>query len=197
MVLPFTVCASLLFLNSRPSLRILLACIIVTLGFFVGVFLDGTHVSLVGIGFGVASSAITATHSIVIKKSLAVVNGSALLLSWYTNLLSVFVLAPIVVIAGEGPQVLDMLLGADELLKPAGATSTLKTFVWGSLITVNNVSNTYPHIIHKNTGKPGHIRLSNVHCCTAFHQSDFPHYAYGFLGSARSCSLNSRRLAFP
>ncbi|KAJ3008082.1 hypothetical protein NUW54_g3294 [Trametes sanguinea] len=105
MVLPFTVCTSYFLLHSRPSLRILGACAVVTAGFFVGVFLDGTSVSLVGITFGVLSSMITAMHSVVIKKSLDVVHGSALHLSWYTNLLSAIVLAPALVLVGELPGV--------------------------------------------------------------------------------------------
>ncbi|KAJ7084038.1 hypothetical protein B0H15DRAFT_951784 [Mycena belliarum] len=134
LVLPFTVCASGIVLHTRPSLKILISCGIVTMGFFCGVFLDGTPLSLVGIGFGVASSTITATHSVVIKKSLSVVNGSAILLSWYTNLLSVFVLAPIVFL-GEGGEVIKLIFNVDELVAAPGAMSPLRTFVVGSLIT--------------------------------------------------------------
>jgi len=106
------------------------------MGFFVGVFLDGTPLSLVGVGFGVASSVITAVHSVVIKQSLNVVGGSALALSWYTNLLSAIILLPLLVIAGEGGDVVKMLFGVDELLVKPGSMSPLSTFLWGSLITV-------------------------------------------------------------
>jgi len=128
LLLPFTVAASFAVLKTRPSIRILLSCAFVTAGFFIGVLLDGTPLSLVGIGFGVASSSITALASVVIKQSHAVVGGSTILLSWYTNLLSAIVLAPLVLIAGEGPSVLTLLSGAD------GAAATT-TFLWGSLIT--------------------------------------------------------------
>ncbi|KAE9389294.1 hypothetical protein BT96DRAFT_968003 [Gymnopus androsaceus JB14] len=111
LVLPFTVCASFFFLNARPSPLILIACGLVTMGFFVGV------------------SAITAIHSIVIKRSLPVVNGSALLLSWYTNLLSAVVLIPIIVVAGETPAVFKLFFQTDDQM------SALRTFVWGSAIT--------------------------------------------------------------
>ncbi|KAF9011918.1 hypothetical protein BDQ17DRAFT_1272309 [Cyathus striatus] len=134
LVLPFTVCTSFVFLHARPSLRIIFACAIVTLGFFVGVFLDGTSISFVGVSFGVTSSLITAAHSVVIKQSLDVVDGSALLLSWYTNALSAIVLAPIVLLAGEGPAVLKLLFNVEELVNPKGM-SPLRTFIWGSLIT--------------------------------------------------------------
>lgn len=101
-----------------------------------GVFLDGTPLSWIGISFGVASSALTATHSVVIKQSLNVVGGSALALSWYTNLLSAALLAPLLLLAGEGKGVIKLLFGVDELLVPEGSMSPLRTFLWGSLITV-------------------------------------------------------------
>lgn len=133
MVLPFTVCTSFFVLHSRPSLRILLACLLVTMGFFVGVFLDGTEVSLIGVTFGVLSSMITAIHSVVIKRSLDVVKGSALHLSWYTNLYSAIALVPVVILSGEVPAI-----GA--LFAESGPLSTgispLNTFLWGSAITV-------------------------------------------------------------
>lgn len=103
-----------------------------TLGFFVGVFLDGTSVSAVGIFFGVASSVITAVHSVVIKKTLDIVKGSALHLSWYTNLYSAILLLPILLLLGEGPGVADLLYGN-------ASKSSVSTFLWGSLITVSSV----------------------------------------------------------
>lgn len=135
LVLPFTVATSFVILHSRPSLRIIGACAIVTLGFFIGVFLDGTPVSLIGISFGVVSSGITAMHSVVIKQSLNVVNGSALALSWYTNLLSAIVLCPLVILAGEGQDVLKLLFGAEDVTSTDGGLSAFGTFLWGSAIT--------------------------------------------------------------
>ncbi|KAL5497949.1 hypothetical protein ACEPAH_2880 [Sanghuangporus vaninii] len=126
LVLPFTVLTSFIFIHARPSPAILLACLVVTLGFFVGVFLDGVHVSMAGVLFGVASSATTALHAVVIKKAIKLLNDSALDLSWYTNLLSAAALSVVVVICGELPGVLALLYGD---------ARELRTFVWGSLIT--------------------------------------------------------------
>jgi GDP-fucose transporter C1 len=134
MVLPFTVLTSLAYLHARPSAQVLGACGLVTAGFFVGVFLDGTPVSAAGIGFGVASSAITAVHSVVIKKSLDVVGGSALAFAWYSNLLAAFALAPVIILAGEGPRVLEMFAAPAPAV--GGGLSPLGTFLWGSAITV-------------------------------------------------------------
>lgn len=140
MVLPFTVVTSYVFLHSRPSFLALLACATVTFGFFVGVFLDGTPVSAVGISFGVASSVVTATHSVVIKKSLEVVKGSALHLSWYTNLLSAMILFPLLILLGEGPGVMDLFFGSS-----SEAQNSFNTFVWGSIITVRREAD--PHCV--------------------------------------------------
>ncbi|KAG6836276.1 hypothetical protein H0H93_009548 [Arthromyces matolae] len=134
LVLPFTIVTSFFAFRSVPSLRIFVACGIVTIGFFVGVFLDGTQVSMIGVFFGVVSSGITALHSVVIKESLNVVNGSALLLSWYTNLLSAIILLPICFLAGEGPGVMEVFFG-DAPVSADGGMSLFATFVWGSLIT--------------------------------------------------------------
>lgn len=133
LVLPFTVATSYVFLHSRPSLSILGACGIVTLGFFVGVFLDAVPLSIIGVSLGVISSSVTAIHSVVIKKALDVVGGSALHLSWYTNLLSVVVLIPLLVIMGEVPEISKLLFGTD------GVEGAFSTFMWGSLITARRL----------------------------------------------------------
>ncbi|KAI0284567.1 hypothetical protein BGY98DRAFT_947545 [Russula aff. rugulosa BPL654] len=126
LILPFTVVTSYTLLRARPSLPILLSCSIVTLGFFVGVFLDNVHVSGSGILFGVASSLMTALHAAVMKRGFQVVEGSALSMSWYSNLLSAFLLLPFVIILGEGPAVVEIL---------SGHAQGLRTFLIGSAIT--------------------------------------------------------------
>ncbi|THH12096.1 hypothetical protein EW146_g7825 [Bondarzewia mesenterica] len=126
LVLPLTVFTSYIFLHARPSIHILVSCTIVTAGFFVGVFLDGTPVSTLGVMFGVASSMVTALHAVVIKRALEVVGGSALHISWYSNLLSSVVLAPCVLLVGEGDAVVQLFFGDGV---------GLGTFLWGSAVT--------------------------------------------------------------
>ncbi|KAF8500176.1 hypothetical protein F5888DRAFT_1679785 [Russula emetica] len=126
LILPFTVVTSYTMLHTRPSLRILISCSIVTSGFFVGVFLENVHVSGLGIIFGIASSLMTALHAAVMKRGFQVVEGSALSMSWYSNLLSALLLLPFVIILGEGPAVLEILSGHAE---------GLRTFLVGSAIT--------------------------------------------------------------
>ncbi|KAH6903152.1 hypothetical protein BKA70DRAFT_1373987 [Coprinopsis sp. MPI-PUGE-AT-0042] len=133
LVLPFTVATSLFILHSRPSLPVLFACLVVTAGFFVGVFLDAVPVSMIGVSFGVASSAITALHSVVIKG----INNSSLALGWYMNAGSTLLLLPILLLAGEAPGILSLLFysrgGIDD--SNPGRLNGLQTFVYGSLIT--------------------------------------------------------------
>ena len=159
LVLPFTVCTSYIVLHSRPSLRILFACSIVTLGFFIGVFLDAIPMSLVGVSFGVTSSAITALHSVVIKKALDVVKGSALDLSWYTNLLSAVVLLPLMVVMGELPEVMKLFFeSGEDIVNPDAAFGVLGTFLWGSLITVSlSFLDLYIYALATDTGIQGVI----------------------------------------
>jgi GDP-fucose transporter C1 len=109
---------------------------VVTFGFFVGVFLDAVPMALLGVGFGVASSAITAAHSVVIKKSLDVVKGSAMNLSWYTNLFSAMGMIPLIIFAGEVPAIKELFFGQTEVVSVDGELSELQTFIWGSFITV-------------------------------------------------------------
>jgi GDP-fucose transporter C1 len=146
MVLPFTVCTSLYYLSARPSTPVLLSCGLVTAGFVVGVLLDGKPVSPAGLAFGVASSAITATHSVVIKKALDVVGGSALAFAFASNLLSAAVLAPLVLVAGEGPAVMKLLANEGAAATEPGALSPLGTFLWGSAITVRSPPPAVPRL---------------------------------------------------
>lgn len=54
---------------------------------------------------------------------------SALHLSWYTNLVGAVVLLPLLILLGEGPDVIDLLAGNGDV----------STFVWGSIITVRGL----------------------------------------------------------
>ena len=88
-----------------------------------------------GVFFGVLSSMTTALHAVVIKRALDVVDGSAIDLAWYTNLLSAVAILPIMVIAGEIPEIMKLLFGADGSL--AGESSALGTFLWGTAVTAS------------------------------------------------------------
>ena len=75
----------------------------------------------------------------MIKKSLDVVKGSTLHLSWYTNFLSAIILVPGFVLMGELPAVMRLLFQPEPrlgMLAPDAGLGKLGTFLWGSLITV-------------------------------------------------------------
>lgn len=139
-------------LQTRPSFRILLSCSVVTSGFFTGVFLDGTQVSSLGIFFGASSSLLSALHAAVMKRGFEVVDGSALSMSWYSNLLSSVLLIPFIIILGEGPAVFDLLSGRAE---------GFWTFVIGSVITVSAVQLIVRRTLPENPRFP---RVVSVFC---------------------------------
>ena len=74
----------------------------------------------------------TAAHAVVIKKGLEVVNGDAIELSWYSNVLSSALLLPLVVLAGEVPDIFAFIN-----TPVSTGNSALTTFLWGSMITVS------------------------------------------------------------
>lgn len=183
MVLPFTVLTSFIFLSARPSLSILLACAIVTCGFFVGVFLDGVNVSAKGIIFGVVSSATTAVHAVVIKKAIRLLNDSALDLCWYSNLLSALVLSVVVVLAGEVPRIVALM---------QGDSSALMTFMWGSLITVSAPA--VIDIMHSLMHASGCLWFLDGHRQSAFYQGNVPNYTHGIVCCSWRCWVLPWRL---
>src|SRR6266404_1690203 len=154
LVLPFTILTSYVMLHTRPSVRILLSCSVVTSGFFIGVFLDGTQVSGFGVLFGASSSLLSALHAAVMKRGFEVVDGSALSMSWYSNLLSAALLVPFIVILGEGPAVLDLLFGRAE---------GFWTFIIGSVATVSSACSTIRRTLDEISRFPGQCRLSALH----------------------------------
>lgn len=137
LLIPMTVVTSFVFLHSRPSLRILGACGIVTGGFLVGVLLDQSYssstktASPLGIVFGLFSSLITAMHAVLIKRSLEIVPNT-IELAWYSNLMGAVIMLPCVFLAGEGPEVAKFLSPAAAKTIQNGA---LNTFIYGTGIT--------------------------------------------------------------
>jgi len=125
LVLPFTTLLSYIVLGVRPSPPLYLAIGIVCLGFMVGVSSENMAVSFIGILLGVLSSITTAGHAIVVKRSLPVVNGSAMDLAYYSNFLSTFIMLPAAVLAETGA-VMNMF---------AQGGSVFKTFWVGGLVT--------------------------------------------------------------
>ncbi|RHZ69016.1 hypothetical protein Glove_291g41 [Diversispora epigaea] len=127
LVLPFTVLFSFIFLKQKSSELVLLACLIVCIGFIVGVSSERLTVTMLGTLFGVLSSISTALHAIVIKKSLEVVKGNTMELVYYNNLLSIFAFTPLIFLFNEQMEVSDLLISK--------SNPSFRTFVIGIFIT--------------------------------------------------------------
>ncbi|CAI2168999.1 19209_t:CDS:2 [Funneliformis geosporum] len=127
LVLPFTVLFSFMFLSQKTSYKILLACFVVCIGFFVGVSSERLSISLIGIIFGICSSISTALHAIVIKKSLTVVKGNTIELVYYNNVLSAIAFLPLIFLFREQNQYSELLQNSTR--------GESRTFLIGILIT--------------------------------------------------------------
>ncbi|PLW33505.1 hypothetical protein PCANC_16452 [Puccinia coronata f. sp. avenae] len=125
LVLPFTVLASYLFLDSRPSPNIMSTVLVVCGGFLWGVQSDHLHTSRLGIALGVLSSMTTSVHAIVVKRSLSVTS-SAIDLAYYNNLVSAIFLLPLIPFTSE--------ISAFRVLLSEGG-GNLQTFLLGALVT--------------------------------------------------------------
>ncbi|KZT75032.1 hypothetical protein DAEQUDRAFT_720244 [Daedalea quercina L-15889] len=140
LVLPLTIAVSSMHTRTTPSMRVLLAATIVSIGFFVGVApsslpsfsVEATSTpsrstaSGLSIFYGVLSSVFIAVHSVLIKMSLPHANNSTIQLAYWQNLGSALFLAPVILLQGE--------LGKLSELRGIPSWNG-SIFVWGSLIT--------------------------------------------------------------
>ncbi|RGB37756.1 hypothetical protein C1646_621697 [Rhizophagus diaphanus] len=132
LILPFTVIFSYILLNQKSSNKILLACLIVCIGFFVGVSSERLTISIIGIIFGICSSISTALHAIVIKKSLNVVKGNTMDLVYYNNFMSAIAFLPLIFLFSEQNQLLKLFI-KNPITNQYSMEA--KTFLIGILVT--------------------------------------------------------------
>lgn len=102
LILPITISLSP-FMGQRISRPTLICCLVISIGFVVGIFGEGimlkrlatVQISTIGVVFGVLSSFTTAIHSFVIKKSFTNVKQEGHFdLLYLNNLFSALLLAP-------------------------------------------------------------------------------------------------------
>jgi hypothetical protein len=122
---------SSLHTRSSPSLKVISAAAVVTVGFFIGVApsssIPATAVpSSLSLFYGVLSSLFIALHAVLIKSSLPHCNNSTIQLAWWTNVGSAVFLLPAVILHGE-PALLSNMIQS--------GTWDGTVFFWGSLIT--------------------------------------------------------------
>ncbi|TFY70014.1 hypothetical protein EVJ58_g115 [Rhodofomes roseus] len=140
LVLPLTIAVSSLHTRTTPSMRVVLAATMVTIGFFLGVAPSSfpsfdveaeptpsrPNTSGLSIFYGVLSSVFIAVHSVLIKMSLPHANNSTIQLAYWQNLGSALFLAPVLLLQGE----------IGKLSELASLPSwNGSVFVWGSLVT--------------------------------------------------------------
>lgn len=143
MVLPLTIIVSSFNTKSWPTIQVIGAASLVTVGFLVGVAPPSlsslsftispsssghTAPSLLSLFYGLLSSLFIAFHSVLIKSSLPHCGGSTIQLAYWTNLGSALFLIPFVLFNGELGTV--MRLATDEASHWQGSV-----FVWGSAVT--------------------------------------------------------------
>lgn len=131
-MLPLTIAVSSTFSRSTPSIKVIIAASIVTLGFMWGVVpssdsLPPTSIpSTLSLFYGVLSSLFIAFHAVLIKTSLPYCNNSTIELAWWTNVGSAVLILPFVLLNQE-PSKLFQLAQTD--------TWDWGVFFWGSLVT--------------------------------------------------------------
>jgi len=103
LLLPFTILLSLLFLrNSKPNFLALVACVIVTAGFLMGVSGEAVgQTSTTGIVWGVLSSLATAIETVIVKHFVSDSKSGILDLVYTTSMATIPVYALIVTFDGE------------------------------------------------------------------------------------------------
>ncbi|XP_055586079.1 GDP-fucose transporter 1 [Uranotaenia lowii] len=99
----FNVVLTFLFLGQKTSGKVVLCCMLIVAGFWVGVDQESLteSFSLIGTIYGVLGSLSLSMYSIHTKKTLQYVNQEVWLLSYYNNVYSAFIFIPLMLINGE------------------------------------------------------------------------------------------------
>ncbi|OJA19569.1 GDP-fucose transporter [Rhizopogon vesiculosus] len=131
LVLPLTIIVSSVHTRSKPSTRVVIAAVIVAVGFLVGVApstMVPANVAPSGLSlfYGVLSSLFIAFHAVLIKSSLPYCNNSTIQLAYWTNLGSAVFLFPFVLLHKE-PSILEDLIH--------DSNWDGQVFLWGSIVT--------------------------------------------------------------
>eukprot|EP00741_Cyanophora_paradoxa_P017420 tig00020965_g16829.t1 len=96
----FNIALSYYMLNQSISQRVLTSCGVVFLGYVVASYGE-VNFSWMGIIYGILSSLFVSLNSIYVKKVLPAVNGDTWKLAIYNTVISIFLLFPIVLMAGD------------------------------------------------------------------------------------------------
>ena len=99
----FNVATTYFILGEKTSIRAIACCVVIIVGFWLGVDQEGETgtLSISGAIYGVLASLFTSLNSIYIDRVLPEVNGSVLLLNLYNNVNGIILFLPLMVAFGE------------------------------------------------------------------------------------------------
>ncbi|XP_023223585.1 GDP-fucose transporter 1-like [Centruroides sculpturatus] len=99
----FNVILTYLLLNQKTSAKAVICCIIIIIGFLLGVDQEGVAgtLSIFGVAAGIIASFSVSLYSIYTKKMLPVVDGSIWLLTFYNNVNALVLFSFLILITGE------------------------------------------------------------------------------------------------
>ncbi|XP_065076092.1 GDP-fucose transporter 1 [Ochlerotatus camptorhynchus] len=105
----FNVVLTYLLLGQKTSGNAVLCCLLIVVGFWIGVDQESLteSFSLIGTIFGVLGSLSLSLYSIYTKRTLQFVNQEVWLLSYYNNVYSAVIFIPLMLINGELPVVMN------------------------------------------------------------------------------------------
>ncbi|KXJ81388.1 GDP-fucose transporter 1 [Aedes albopictus] len=105
----FNVALTYLLLGEKTSGKAVLCCLLIVIGFWIGVDQESLteSFSLIGTIFGVLGSLSLSLYSIYTKRTLQFVNQKVWLLSYYNNVYSAVIFIPLMLINGEFQVVMD------------------------------------------------------------------------------------------
>lgn len=117
LVLPITIALTPLLLKDKVSLRVIGCCLVILVGFGVGILGEKElKVSLKGIIFGALSSLSTALHAVIIKQAFSKIEEkSPFDMIYYNNVLSAFILLPL--LGFEARSIVSAFKAQDDALK--------------------------------------------------------------------------------
>ena len=166
----FTVFFSWLILKQRISLLVVLTCIVIVVGFIMGVEQEAqlTNVPVLGLFFALMSSIIGPLSQIQLKKTLPLVNGNLWVLTFYNNFNGLFIYPVLLMLSGEYKHVLEF----EQLGNPQfWLLMTLSGFLGVSLSFAISLQMSYTTPISANISGVSKNCIQTVLAVTAFSQN--------------------------
>merc|ERR1712038_1531742 len=103
----FNVIMSYVILGQKTSMKAIICCGIIILGFYLGVDAEGDagSLSIMGTIYGVLASLSVSLYAIYIKRVLPAVDDNVWLLTFYNNINAMILFVPLIVVFGELPEI--------------------------------------------------------------------------------------------